>query len=219
MDPALLAKRHHPDAPQPRFFLTSDGLSAVPTTGPTCNIPLGCVRTRDVLEKIPVRFPDGRQGIKLSQFTSVNRYTKAPHPVALTVVGADLNMDAKIKAGAPVLYASSAFPEDIWTTMPIVRPCFTKTISKLVEARPVRKAPEQNFTFAHLLTNVASRQWTWCYNVVNLVEDASGNQSSAARLRETLHIVAICSGWDEQRKMIVWYPELELRIPEAWIAA
>ncbi|OSD00648.1 hypothetical protein PYCCODRAFT_1437246, partial [Trametes coccinea BRFM310] len=37
----------------------------------------------------------------------------------------------------------------------------------LTDARPSRKIPEKNFTFAHLLSNVACRQWTWCYNMVS----------------------------------------------------
>ncbi|CDO78065.1 hypothetical protein BN946_scf184947.g3 [Trametes cinnabarina] len=165
-------KLYHPAAPQPRPFLNQAILTKTRrrTHRPQVPHPLGCVRTQQVHDRFLVRLSDGREGISVAAFTSATKYTKVVHPAAREVVGAAMNMDDRFQAGTSILYASSAVPEGVYATIPAARTCFPKTIIKLAEVRPARKSPETNYTFAHLLTNVANRQWTWCYNMVSDTE-------------------------------------------------
>ncbi|CDO78257.1 hypothetical protein BN946_scf184491.g2 [Trametes cinnabarina] len=223
-------KLYHPAAPQPRLFLNQAILTKTRsrTDGPKYRIPLGCVRTKQVHDRFPVRLSDGHEGISVTAFTSVTKYTKVVPP-RRTGSGWRGHEHGRQVPGRNI----DLVPEGVYATIPAVRTCFPKTIIKLAEVRPARKSPETSYTFAHLLTNVANRQWTWCYNMtaaqadwhrrwpyvrqVTMVERTNRDFDIAGLLRDALFIVAICSGWDEQRKMTVWYPELEFRIPTAWV--
>ncbi|KAI9070367.1 hypothetical protein FKP32DRAFT_1670402 [Trametes sanguinea] len=180
-------------------------------------IPLGRpLRTKDIVNRITIRYPDGRWGVPVAAFKNMHLYTSWPHPEALSVIGADMNMDLLVPSQEPVAYGSSPVPEHIYKNQLAIRAAFPPAITKLIAVRPCEKEPATQFTLAHLLTHVASRQWHWCRNVIakNFEATDGERQVMMAQLRQSLVIMAVCKGWDAQKKCAVWYPELELRIPE-----
>ncbi|KAI0640416.1 hypothetical protein C8Q79DRAFT_930569 [Trametes meyenii] len=179
-------------------------------------IPLG--HAEPPVLRNPVEFYSGETGISLFELHwESRRYTEQalPHREALNVIPPRYRLDALVP-GPEHYFVSRAIPERIYESMWILQKWFPRAITSPPAGKvSLAKRPMQDYTFAHLLTDVAGCQISWCGEVIGDVVDPEEEGLRLHLLRRFIHIVAICGAYDVDGCM-VWYPELELRIDPEW---
>ncbi|KAI0357886.1 hypothetical protein OH77DRAFT_1310884 [Trametes cingulata] len=169
-------------------------------------------RLRDVHE-FPVVSGEGRIGISVASLgESKSGITHhMPRPEAEKVQGATRILD-DLFSGSELFCRSAAIPMNTYLQEPVLQYLFPQSITRIADVRKAARVPATGYTFAHLLTNVVTRQQTWTYSVFHVQAIVPDSGRIAHFYKESTYIVAIHYGYDHKGRQ-VWYPELELRIP------
>ncbi|KAI0672511.1 hypothetical protein C8Q78DRAFT_1078023 [Trametes maxima] len=168
--------------------------------------------------RVPVELYSEETGISLFELNwESRRYTDQalPHREAMDVIPPRYRLDALVP-GPHHHFVSRAIPERVYEAVCILQKWFPRTITSAPSGKvTLAKRPMQNYTFAHLLTDVAGCQIAWCNDVMRDAVDPEEEGLRMHLLRRFIHIVAIRGTYDADNSMM-WSPELELRIPPEW---
>ncbi|KAI0365007.1 hypothetical protein BV20DRAFT_1056753 [Pilatotrama ljubarskyi] len=156
---------------------------------------------------------DGRIGVSLASLgeTKPGITHHMPRPEAEKVQGATQNLD-ELFSGSDLFCKSAPIPMSTYREQTVLQQLFPPSITRIADVRRAARKPAQGYTFAHLLTNVVTRQETWTYSVFHVWAIVPDSGRLARLYKEYTYIVAIHRGYDDKGRL-VWYPELELRIP------